>query len=65
MLVPLAVAGWLAAKRTAPAGRGTLPMDSPAFMGLTAGVIVIVNLLGFLPALAKLGPIAESVVQGF
>ncbi|MFB9868337.1 potassium-transporting ATPase subunit KdpA [Vreelandella sulfidaeris] len=64
MLVPLAVAGWLAAKRTAPAGRGTLPMDSPAFMGLTAGVIVIVNLLGFLPALV-LGPIAESVVQGF
>ncbi|SJN14954.1 Potassium-transporting ATPase A chain [Halomonas citrativorans] len=64
MLVPLAVAGWLAGKRTAPAGRGTLPMDSLAFMGLTAGVIVIVNLLGFLPALV-LGPIAEAVVQGF
>lgn len=64
MLVPLAVAGWLAVKRTAPAGRGTLPVDSPAFMGLTAGVIVIVNLLGFLPVLV-LGPIAEAVVQGF
>ncbi|WNL37721.1 potassium-transporting ATPase subunit KdpA [Halomonas sp. PAMB 3232] len=64
MLVPLAVAAWLAGKRAAPAGRGTLPMDSLAFMGLTAGVIVIVNLLGFLPALV-LGPIAEAVVQGF
>ncbi|MCH4813032.1 potassium-transporting ATPase subunit KdpA [Vreelandella neptunia] len=64
MLVPLAVAGWLAVKRTAPTGRGTLPVDSPAFMGLTAGVIVIVNLLGFLPVLV-LGPIAEAVVQGF
>ncbi len=64
MLVPLAVAGWLAVKRTAPTGRGTLPDDSPAFMGLTAGVIVIVNLLGFLPVLV-LGPIAEAVVQGF
>ncbi|WP_235039652.1 potassium-transporting ATPase subunit KdpA [Vreelandella profundi] len=64
MLVPLAVAGWLAVKRTAPSGRGTLPVDSPAFMGLTAGVIVIVNLLGFLPVLV-LGPMAEAVVQGF
>jgi K+-transporting ATPase ATPase A chain len=64
MLVPLAVAGWLMAKRTAPVGRGTLPVDSPAFMGLTAGVIVIVNLLGFLPVLV-LGPIADAVVQGF
>ncbi|WP_447928658.1 potassium-transporting ATPase subunit KdpA [Vreelandella sp. EE27] len=63
MLVPLAVAGWLAGKRTAPAGRGSLPMDSAAFLGLTAGVIVIVNLLGFLPALV-LGPIAEAVAQG-
>jgi K+-transporting ATPase ATPase A chain len=33
-------------------------------MGLTAGVIVIVNLLGFLPVLV-LGPIADAVVQGF
>ncbi|WFF41175.1 potassium-transporting ATPase subunit A [Salinicola endophyticus] len=60
MLVPLAVAGWLAGKRTAPQGRGSLAMESGAFVGLTAGVIVIVNLLGFLPALV-LGPIAEQL----
>ncbi|MFG6667519.1 potassium-transporting ATPase subunit KdpA [Halomonas sp. HNIBRBA4712] len=63
MLVPLAVAGWLVTKRSAPSGRGTLAMDSAAFMGLTAGVIVIVNLLGFLPALV-LGPIGEAVTSG-
>ncbi|WLI74354.1 potassium-transporting ATPase subunit KdpA [Halomonas alkalicola] len=61
MLVPLAVASWLATKRTAPAGRGTLALDSGAFMALTAGVIVIINLLGFLPALV-LGPVAEALV---
>ncbi|WP_110601678.1 potassium-transporting ATPase subunit KdpA [Salinicola lusitanus] len=61
MLVPLAVAGWLAGKRTAPQGRGSLVMESGAFVGLSAGVIVIVNLLGFLPALV-LGPIAEQLV---
>lgn len=61
MLVPLAVAGWLAGKRTAPQGRGSLAVESGAFVGLTAGVIVIVNLLGFLPALV-LGPIAEQLV---
>ncbi|MGQ7243889.1 potassium-transporting ATPase subunit KdpA [Salinicola sp. V024] len=60
MLVPLAVAGWLMEKRTAPQGRGTLSLESGAFVGLTAGVIVIVNLLGFLPALV-LGPIAEQL----
>ncbi|MGM8930076.1 potassium-transporting ATPase subunit KdpA [Salinicola halophyticus] len=60
MLVPLAVAGWLMEKRTAPQGRGTLSLEGGAFVGLTAGVIVIVNLLGFLPALV-LGPIAEQL----
>ncbi|WP_258396516.1 potassium-transporting ATPase subunit KdpA [Onishia taeanensis] len=62
MLVPLAVAGWLSVKRSAPAGRGTLALDSGAFMALTAGVIVIINLLGFLPAMV-LGPIAEALSQ--
>ncbi|OHV13103.1 potassium-transporting ATPase subunit KdpA [Kushneria phosphatilytica] len=63
MLAPLAVAAWLAGKRTAPAGRGSLDMDSGAFVGLTAGVIVIINLLGFLPVLV-LGPVAEQLTLG-
>ncbi|MGK0546107.1 potassium-transporting ATPase subunit KdpA [Halomonas cupida] len=64
MFAPLAVAAWLAGKRTAPAGRGSLAMESGAFVGLTAGVIVIVNLLGFLPVLV-LGPVAEQLTLGF
>lgn len=64
MFASLAVAAWLAGKRTAPAGRGSLAMDSGAFVGLTAGVIVIVNLLGFLPVLV-LGPVAEQLTLGF
>lgn len=63
MLVPLAVAASLATKRSAPVGRGTLALESGTFMGLTAGVIVIINLLGFLPVLV-LGPIAESLTLG-
>ncbi|GHB13153.1 potassium-transporting ATPase subunit KdpA [Modicisalibacter luteus] len=64
MLAPLAVSAWLAGKRTAPTGRGNLAMDSGAFVGLTAGVIVIINLLGFLPVLV-LGPVAEQLALGF
>ncbi|MHB0777073.1 potassium-transporting ATPase subunit KdpA [Halomonas sp. WWR20] len=64
MLAPLAVAAWLAGKRTAPTGRGSLAMDSGAFVGLTAGVIIIINLLGFLPVLV-LGPVAEQLTLGF
>lgn len=64
MFAPLAVAAWLAEKRTAPTGRGSLATESGAFVGLTAGVIVIINLLGFLPALV-LGPIAEQLTLGF
>ncbi|MFC0269564.1 potassium-transporting ATPase subunit KdpA [Kushneria aurantia] len=63
MLVPLAVAGWLAGKRTAPAGRGSLALDSGPFLALSVGTIVIVNLLGFMPALV-LGPIAEQLTAG-
>lgn len=64
MLAPLVIAAWLAEKRTAPSGRGSLNMDSGAFVGLTAGVIVIINLLSFLPVLF-LGPVAEQLTSGF
>lgn len=64
LFAPLAIAAWLSAKRTAPSGRGSLDMESGAFVGLTAGVIVIVNLLGFLPVL-MLGPVAEQLTLGF
>jgi K+-transporting ATPase ATPase A chain len=60
MLAALAVAGSLAAKRPAPAGPGTFRTDSPIFIVLLIGVIVIIAALSFLPALA-LGPIVQGL----
>src|SRR4051794_12186038 len=58
-IVPMmAVAGSLAAKRIVPESAGTFPTDRPLFVGLLAGVILIVGGLTFFPALA-LGPIVE------
>jgi potassium-transporting ATPase potassium-binding subunit len=54
----LAIAGSLVAKPRAPEGPGTLPTHGPLFIGLLAGVILILGGLQYLPALA-LGPIAE------
>jgi len=56
----LAMAGSLAAKKTVPAGPGTLPTHTPLFVVLLAGVVLIVGALAFVPALA-LGPIAEAL----
>ncbi len=56
----LAIAGALAAKKTVPAGPGTLPTHQPLFVGLLIGVVVLVGALTFVPALA-LGPIAEHL----
>lgn len=59
MIVPmLAVAGSLAEKKIVPASAGTFPTTGPLFVGLVAGVILIVGGLTFFPALA-LGPIVE------
>jgi potassium-transporting ATPase potassium-binding subunit len=60
LLAVLAIAGSLAGKRVAPAGAGTFRTDSPTFVVVLVGVVVIVALLTFVPALL-LGPI----VQGF
>ncbi|HEY7927240.1 MAG: potassium-transporting ATPase subunit KdpA [Candidatus Dormibacteria bacterium] len=56
----LALAGSMAKKRTVPFGAGTLPTDTPLFSVLLLGVIVIVGVLTFFPALA-LGPILEHL----
>jgi K+-transporting ATPase ATPase A chain len=58
-IVPmLAVAGSLASKKIVPASEGTFPTTGPLFIGLLAGVVLIVGGLTFFPALA-LGPLAE------
>ena len=59
-IVPmLAVAGSLAEKKIVPPSAGTFPTTGPLFVGLLAGVLVIVGGLTFFPALA-LGPLAEQ-----
>lgn len=58
----LAIAGSLARKKIIPAGSGTLPTDSPLFISLLIGVVMIVGALTFLPALA-LGPIVEHLLM--
>jgi K+-transporting ATPase ATPase A chain len=59
VIVPvLAIAGSLAAKRSAPRSAGTLPTDGLQFVLLLAGTIVVVGGLSFFPALS-LGPIVE------
>ena len=54
----MALAGSLAAKTRAAPSAGTFPTHGPLFVGLLVGVIVIVGLLTYFPALA-LGPIVE------
>ena len=66
IIIPaLAMAGSLVGKKTVAASAGTFPTDSPLFVGLLAGVILIVGGLTFFPALA-VGPIVEhlSMVLG-
>jgi K+-transporting ATPase ATPase A chain len=58
----LAIAGSLAAKKKAPASAGTFPTTGPLFVGLLLGVIVILYLLQYFPALA-LGPVVEHFLM--
>lgn len=58
ILPVLAIAGSLAAKRTAPLGRNSFPTHGPLFVVLLTLTILLVGGLTFMPALA-LGPLAE------
>jgi len=64
MMVPvLALAGFLAERRTVPESPGTFPVTTPLFVVLLIGVILIVGALTFFPALA-LGPLVEHLLMG-
>ena len=63
LIAALAVAGSLAGRRTAPPSAGTFRTDTPTFVGLLAGVIIIVAGLTIFPALA-LGPLVEVFSGG-
>lgn len=56
----LALAGSLAKQGKTPESVGTLPTYRPQFVGMVAGVTVILVALTFLPMLA-LGPLAEGI----
>lgn len=60
IILVLALAGSLAAQGTTPASVGTLPTHRPQFVGMVAGVTLILVALTFLPMLA-LGPLAEGI----
>jgi K+-transporting ATPase ATPase A chain len=58
----MAIAGSLAVKARLPASGGTFPTDTPLFVGLLIGIILILGGLQFFPALA-LGPIVEHLAM--
>jgi K+-transporting ATPase ATPase A chain len=61
MIVPvLAIAGSLAAKQRLRTTAGTMPTHGPMFVGLLVGVVVLVGVLNYVPALA-LGPVVEHL----
>jgi K+-transporting ATPase ATPase A chain len=61
MIVPvLAIAGSLAGKPRLDVNAGTMPTHGPMFVGLLIGVIVLVGVLNYVPALA-LGPVSEHL----
>jgi potassium-transporting ATPase potassium-binding subunit len=60
MVFVLGMAGSLAARRPVPVSAGTLPTHRPQYVGMVAGVTLILVALTFLPALA-LGPLAEGI----
>ena len=64
ILPVLALAGSLAAKKTAPLGLNSFPTHGALFVTLLTMTILLIGGLNFLPTLA-LGPIAEHLSMGF
>jgi K+-transporting ATPase ATPase A chain len=60
IILVLALAGALAKQGHTPESVGTLPTHRPQFVGMVAGVTLILVALTFLPMLA-LGPLAEGI----
>jgi potassium-transporting ATPase potassium-binding subunit len=60
IILPLAIAGSLAAKKPAPETSGTLRSDTPLFGLIILGSVVFIGALLFLPV-AVLGPVAEHL----
>jgi K+-transporting ATPase ATPase A chain len=62
IILVLAVAGALAGKRVAPQGLGTLRTDTPTFVALLGGTVVLIGALTFFPAFL-LGPVVQGMTD--
>ena len=60
LILPLAIAGFLSAKKRVPQTSGTLRTDDLTFAGMLLGTVLLVGSLSFLPSLV-LGPIADHL----
>jgi potassium-transporting ATPase potassium-binding subunit len=60
IVLVLAVAGALAGKKVHPGGPGTMRTDTPTFVVLLMGVILLVGALTFFPAIL-LGPVVQGL----
>ncbi len=60
LIAVLAVAGSMATKKISPPGPGTFRTDTPTFVVLLIGIVIIVGALTFFPALL-LGPIVQGM----
>jgi K+-transporting ATPase ATPase A chain len=60
IIIVLAIAGALAGKKVHPAGPGTMRTDTPTFVVLLIGVIILVGALTFFPAIL-LGPVVQGL----
>jgi K+-transporting ATPase ATPase A chain len=58
----LAIAGSLASKNIVPHSPGTLPTHTPLFVVMLVGVVILLDVLTYVPALA-LGPVAEHMTM--
>ncbi len=61
LILPLAIAGFLSAKKQVPQTTGTLRTDNLTFGGMLMGTVLLVGALSFLPAMI-LGPIADHLL---
>jgi len=62
LVLALAIAGSLAAKKYTPETAGSFPTTGALWTGLLVGIVLIVGGLTFLPSLA-LGPIADHLAM--
>jgi K+-transporting ATPase ATPase A chain len=60
LILPLAIAGFLSAKKRVPQTSGTLRTDDLTFAGMLLGTVLLVGALSFMPAVV-LGPVADHL----